>query len=106
MPVPVEPRAPPPASQPVTDRSRPSGAPLARTLLTDVALPQMSGCDLVEWLGPGYPEMKTLYMSGHTTDVIEHHGVLVPDAALLLKPFTPDALTRKVREVLDRNPEG
>jgi CheY-like chemotaxis protein len=75
------------------------GGPI-HLLLADVMLPEMSGRELVARLAPAYPEMKVLYMSGHATDTIVHRGVLEPGIGLLQKPFTPDALTRKVREVL------
>jgi CheY-like chemotaxis protein len=71
-------------------------------LLTDMVMPRMGGRELVERLGPMRPEMKTLYMSGYTEEAIGHRGDLEARVAFLHKPITPDALTRKVREVLAR----
>ena len=70
-------------------------------LLTDVVMPQMNGPDLAEKLKSLRPDTKVLYMSGYTDGAILYHGVLEPGTPFLQKPFTPDVLARKVREVLD-----
>jgi len=70
-------------------------------LITDVIMPGMSGRELSERLLSLHPEIKILYMSGHTNGAIIRHGVLEVGVKLLQKPFTPDALVRKVREVLE-----
>jgi len=70
-------------------------------MITDVVMPKIGGKELAERLQPLYPQMKVIYMSGYTDDAIVQHGVLEPGLNFLEKPFTPEGLTHKVREVLD-----
>jgi len=69
-------------------------------LITDVVMPGMSGRELSARLCASHPDTKVLYLSGYTEDAIIHEGVLEPGTAFLQKPFTLQALARKVREVL------
>ena len=70
-------------------------------LLSDVVLEQMSGPDLAKRLLEMRPELKVLFISGYTDDAIIHQGVLSADTAFLQKPFTTEALAKKIREILD-----
>lgn len=72
-------------------------------LLTDVIMPEMSGKDLFFRITERYPDMKILYMSGYTDDVIVNHGVLEKDLNFIQKPFSPKTLCMKVRNVLDKD---
>ncbi|HWF11988.1 MAG TPA: PAS domain-containing protein [Bryobacteraceae bacterium] len=70
-------------------------------LLTDVIMPQMSGGDLAHKLRSMNPRLKILFMSGYTDDMIASHGVLAGETQLIQKPFTAEALGRRLRGVLD-----
>ncbi len=69
-------------------------------LLADVVLPEMSGPQVLEQIRARYPHVKVLFMSGYTDEAMAHHGILDSGAPFLQKPFLPEALARKVREVL------
>jgi nitrogen-specific signal transduction histidine kinase len=69
--------------------------------LTDVILPDMNGRMVYTQLSSLRNELKVLYMSGYTSDVISHHGVLEPGVHFIQKPFNLQDLAHKVRDVLD-----
>ena len=84
-------------------RERPEPISLA---LLDVVMPQMSGHELAQRLLEQHDGLEVLYMSGYTDTTIAKHGVLRPGVNFVQKPFTMDALARKVRQALDGNGEG
>jgi CheY-like chemotaxis protein len=80
---------------------RPQPIPL---LLTDVVMPGGSGPALAERLRADWPELRVLFMSGYTEYAAERAALVGPGSGFLEKPFLPDALARKVREMLDDGP--
>ena len=72
-------------------------------LITDVVMPEMNGRDLAEKLLSLYPNIKCLFMSGYTANIIAHHGVLEEGVHFIQKPFSMLNLARKVREALEEN---
>ncbi|HEU4749287.1 MAG TPA: ATP-binding protein, partial [Gemmatimonadaceae bacterium] len=71
-------------------------------VVTDVVMPVMSGRPLIEKLREIYPELRFLFMSGYTADEVTRRGILEGQSPFLQKPFTPEQLGRKIREVLDQ----
>ena len=70
-------------------------------LLTDVVMPELGGRELARLLKSIRDDLKVLFMSGYADDAVVQQGVLEAGAAYLQKPFTPDVLATKIREVLD-----
>lgn len=75
-------------------------------LLTDVVMPGIDGRELAARLRVTRPGLRVLFMSGHTEDAILHRGVLDAGLDFLHKPFAPEHLARRVREILDRPAAG
>ena len=71
-------------------------------VLTDVVMPELDGRELRDTLRSIRPDLRVLFMSGYNSDVIVAHGGQLGGSSLLLKPFTPAALCRAVRERLDK----
>jgi nitrogen-specific signal transduction histidine kinase len=71
-------------------------------VLTDAVMPGASGPELTTQLMKRHPNLKVIFMSGYSEDVMSYRGFRNPDFAFLQKPFTSEALTRKIRDVLER----
>ncbi len=74
--------------------------PTIDLLLTDVMMPRLNGPDLAEALRDQRPDQRVLFMSGFTNDVLGERGIISPDVELLTKPFVPDDLLARIREML------
>ena len=75
-------------------------------LLTDVVMPVLGGQELAATLSAKYPGLTVLFMSGYTNSALIHQGAMDGDRSFLQKPFSPDVLLARVREVLDRAKEN
>ena len=64
-------------------------------------MPEMSGKELAQRLADLRPAMRVLFMSGYTDEAIVHHGIVDSDVHFIEKPFSPESLAKKIREVLD-----
>ncbi len=82
------------------DRVRPD------LLLTDVVMPELGGRELAARVTALHPEVRVLFMSGYTGDYNEERGMAEPGIDLLQKPFSAEMLVRRVREILDSDPDG
>lgn len=78
-----------------------NGDPI-QLMITDVVLPGIGGRELAEQVAVIRPDIRILYVSGYTDDVILQHKLVERDVTLLQKPFTASSLSAKVRDVLDR----
>lgn len=70
-------------------------------LITDVVMPEMNGRELAETLSAHLPELKILYVSGYTANVIAHHNVLDEGVNFLQKPLSPQTLARKISQLMN-----
>jgi PAS domain S-box-containing protein len=70
-------------------------------LFTDIVMPQLDGKQLADWFGTARPDTKVLFTSGYMADAMIQHGISEDRMAFLEKPFTPEILAQRVREVLD-----
>ncbi|HEX9023666.1 MAG TPA: response regulator [Geobacteraceae bacterium] len=70
-------------------------------IITDVIMPKIDGKKLFQEIAKVRPDMKVLFLSGYTKDIIVKRGILEGDASLMSKPVTSAKLLKKVREILD-----
>jgi PAS domain S-box-containing protein len=72
-------------------------------LISDVVMPLMGGGEVAQNVKTLFPDIKVLFMSGYMDDTIVRQGIIREEVAFMQKPFTPDALGRKVRQLLDQH---
>jgi PAS domain S-box-containing protein len=82
-----------------------AGEPVA-LMITDVVMPEMSGRELAQKVREIQPDIQILFISGYTDEAVVQHGPLLTGSPFLQKPFTHDALVRKIREILDAGGVG
>jgi DNA-binding response OmpR family regulator len=70
-------------------------------LLTDVVMPRLSGREFIDKVIGSRPNVKVLFMSGYTNDEFIKHSVEDSNMSLIHKPFSPDELLKRVRQILD-----
>lgn len=70
-------------------------------MITDIVMPQLSGCELAASLASLQPDMQVIYVSGYTNNILAQHGLFDTSVSFLQKPFSAKTLALKVREVLD-----
>jgi DNA-binding response OmpR family regulator len=71
-------------------------------LMTDVVMPRMNGAELARHVLARHPDVKRLFMSGYTADIIAHHGVVGRGSDFIQKPFAMRDLAAKIRDVLEQ----
>jgi two-component system, cell cycle sensor histidine kinase and response regulator CckA len=71
-------------------------------VITDVIMPDMGGREMIEWLKAASPDLKVLVVSGHPGEIFSYQSGCYSDVGFLPKPFTPAALIRVAREMLER----
>ena len=75
-------------------------------LLTDVVMPEMNGKELEEKVAEIHPEIKSLFMSGYTADIIAPHGIIEKNMNFIQKPFSIKDLTQKINSILNQNQQS
>lgn len=73
----------------------------AHLVITDMVMPEMGGAQLIKMLHSWYPDLKVLFVSAYSEEMVKAKGVLFPGARFMSKPVSIDALARTVRELLD-----